>query len=160
VAIRPEALPLTDFAAPAVGRWPANPSSMEQDVPLAPWFHAYDAVCEGADFVRNQEIADIDALTLQLWPDDWMVAAEPWKLQWARQWVRRRTLPLASLTIALRSWRTLASAMHCSSRCTFATGSQRALPWPSLFFPWPLRLFVSESRGCACSCRVRVCLSH
>ena len=28
------------------------------------------------------------ARNMQVWPDDWMQAPEPWKLHWSRQWVR------------------------------------------------------------------------
>lgn len=32
---------------------------------------------------------------VQVWPDDWMQAPEPWKLHWARQWVRSYTRMVA-----------------------------------------------------------------
>ena len=56
--------------------------------PPAPWFAPYDGLCEGADWQRNHQAAGVDVATFQLWPDDWLLAPEPWKLQWSRRWVR------------------------------------------------------------------------
>ena len=56
--------------------------------PPAPWHAPHDGLCEGADWQRNHEAAGVDVATFQLWPDDWLLAPEPWKLQWSRRWVR------------------------------------------------------------------------
>lgn len=121
-------------------RWQYNPAALDVTTPVVPWAHAYDAVCEGADWVRNHEARYVDiasvqvslccclrcmsamkgcwtdpehlftrrdsfrslqahqlgpafnggcnAHVVQVWPDDWMQAPEPWKLHWSRQWVR------------------------------------------------------------------------
>ena len=61
---------------------------MDVLAPPAPWFAPYDAACEGVDWQRNHQAAAVDVASFQLWPDDWLVAPEPWKLQWSRKWVR------------------------------------------------------------------------
>ena len=66
---------------------------MDVLAPPAPWFAPYDATCEGVDWQRNHEAAAVDVASFQLWPDDWLVAAEPWKLHWSRRWVRTHSSP-------------------------------------------------------------------
>jgi len=77
------------FGASTPDRWYANPSTLSVGAPAVPWAHAYDAVCEGADWGRNHAGAPhVDVASIQLWVDDWLVAPEPWKLHWSRQWIR------------------------------------------------------------------------
>lgn len=76
------------FGASTPNRWHANPATMSVGQPLGPWAYPYDAVCEGADWARNHESPHIDVAAIQLWPDDWTVAPEAWKLHWVRQWIR------------------------------------------------------------------------
>jgi hypothetical protein len=76
--------------------------------PPAPWFAPYDAACEGVDWQRNHQAAAVDVASFQLWPDDWLVAPEPWKLQWSRRWVRAqgnlRRQSIALMRFGQRRW--------------------------------------------------------
>lgn len=47
-------------------RWHANPTTMSVGQPVAPWAHAYDAVCEGADWARNHQSPNIDVAAIQV----------------------------------------------------------------------------------------------
>lgn len=48
-------------------RWRYNPTALDVTTPVYPDSHAYDAVCEGADWVRNHKAPYVDVASLQVW---------------------------------------------------------------------------------------------
>ena len=47
-------------------RWRYNPTALDVTTPVYPQAHAYDAVCEGADWVRNHEAPYVDVASVQV----------------------------------------------------------------------------------------------
>lgn len=57
----------------------------------------YNALCEGADFVRNHRIANIDFATSHLWPDPWWACSDECKIDSVRQLLRAQLDAAAGL---------------------------------------------------------------
>eukprot|EP00210_Caulerpa_lentillifera_P007021 g6715.t1 len=47
-----------------------------------------DAVCQGTDFLRNNEPEGIDISVTHLYPDSWLSCDEACSLKWTRKWIR------------------------------------------------------------------------